>query len=99
MNNTELKEIINSIVLDEDECNNIIVLEGDEFANGAVGLSYDNHVIYSYNKIVESLMAYNNWSEDEAIEWIDYNTMRSLPYMISEGKEPIIMRDVFEDYL
>ena len=29
------------------------------------------------------------WSEEDAVEWIDYNTVRAIPYM-GEGA-PIIM--------
>ena len=31
----------------------------------------------------------NYWTADEAIEWIDYNVIRALPYMGEEA--PIIM--------
>lgn len=42
MTNIELKEIISDMVFDEDELNKIIVLEGDEFADGAIGLTMNN---------------------------------------------------------
>ena len=39
--------------------------------------------------MVKSLMENDNMSDDEAVEFIDYNTVRSLPYA---GKHaPIIM--------
>ena len=95
MTNDDLKYLIKELVDDEDELNQIIVLEGDEFADGAIGLSEDNHVIYDYNKTVESLEKCNNWSEEEAIEWIEYNTIRSLAYMDNIGKKPIILRGFY----
>ena len=98
MTNTELKEIINTLVIDEDELNKIIILEGDEFADGAIGLTEDNHVIYDYELLVESLMNHNNWTKEEAMEWLDYNTLGSIPYMSSKGNEPIIMMHNFENY-
>ena len=97
--NAKLKEILRDIILDDEELNNIIILEGDEFAGGAVGISQDNHVIYDCEKLIESLMSYNNWTFEEAIEWINYNTLRALPYMKNNGKEPIIIVDKFENYL
>jgi hypothetical protein len=98
MTNTELKKNISELVGgDQEILNQIIVLEGDEFADGFIGLSTTNAVVYSYNKLVESLMKYNNWSEDEAIEWLDYNTIRALPYMSSEGIVPIIVYDQLEE--
>ena len=98
MTNTELKEIISTLVIDEDELNKIIILEGDEFADGAIGLTEDNHVIYDYELLVESLMNHNNWTREEAIEWLDYNTLGSISYMASKGKEPIIMMHNFTNY-
>ena len=96
MTNLELKELIADQVEDEDELDQIIVLEGDEFADGAVGLTISNHLVYDYNKLVESLMKHNEWTELEAVEWLDYNTIRSLPYMASVGNEPIII-NLFEE--
>ena len=102
MTNEELKAIIADMVCDDDELNSIIVLEGDEFADGCIGISTDNHLTYGYEKLVESLMdAYmknDNVTEDEArtmaIDWLEYNTIRSLPYMKSAGHEPIIIREL-----
>lgn len=95
MNNLELKEIIRENCPDE-ELDSIIVLEGDEFADGAIGITQDNRVVYSYDKLVEALT--KHWGlEDpmEAIEWLDYNTMRDLPYMEADGKSPIILTTTF----
>lgn len=96
-NNKELKEMIADIVMDEDELNYIIVLEGDEFAGGAIGLTEDHHVVYDYDKLVQSLIE-NGGMEDEteAIEWIEYNTIGSLPYMATIGNEPIIIHSFLE---
>ena len=90
MTNNDLIEKIQEIVFDEDELNQIIILEGDEFADGAIGITDDHHVVYSYERLVESLSKVYD-SEESAIEWLQYNTIRSLPYMRSEGNEPIII--------
>ena len=93
MTNIELKEKIADMVMDDDELDRIIVLEGDEFADGAVGLTEDNQLVYSYEKLVESL-AKEYGTETDAIEWLEYNTIRSLPYMTSYGNVPIIMHEL-----
>ena len=54
-----------------------------------IGVSEDNRAIYDYDKMVEWLMKEEGWSDIEAVEWIDYNTIRALSYM-GEGA-PIIM--------
>ena len=65
----------------------------DLYKDAIVGLtSDDEHLIYSYDKLIESMMKVNGWTYEEAVEWTDYNTIRSLPYM--KPCEPIIMFDL-----
>lgn len=99
MTNDELKDLIADLVTDEEILDQIIVLEGDEFADGAIGLTDDYHLVYDYNKLVKSLSEHNKWSEEEAIEWLDYNTLRAISYMESAGNVPIIITNTFADYL
>lgn len=96
MDNKELKGRIRDYVYDEEILDNIVVLEGDEFADGCIGITDDYRLVYSYEKLVESLMkAYNQEDETPAIEWLEYNTIRSLPYMESQGLlTPIIVREL-----
>jgi len=96
--NKELKEILHDMVQDKDILDQMIILEGDEFADGVVGITNDYHVVYSYECLIESLAeAYKEEdqteadAELEAIEWLDYNTIRSLPYMEKDGLAPVIM--------
>ena len=93
MTNYELKEILSSEIMDEDILDQMIVLEGDEFADGCIGYTDDYHLVYSYDKLVESLGNVYG-SEEDAIEWLDYNTMRAIPYMSNEGLEPIIIHEI-----
>ena len=79
MNNIKLKEMVGDYVLDEEELDKIVVLEGDEFADGAIGITDDNRLVYSYDRLVESL-AKEYGSEESARDWLDYNTIRSIPY-------------------
>ena len=67
MTNNELKEIIREQV-GEDEADNIIVLEGDEFADGCIGISEDNRLVYSFEKLVESISKQEGVTETDAIE-------------------------------
>lgn len=92
MTNYELKGMLAAEIMDEDILDEMIILEGDEFADGAIGYTDDYHVVYSYERLVESLgKAYD--SEEDAIEWLEYNTIRAIPYMASEGNEPIIIHE------
>lgn len=59
------------------------------YDDALVGVTSDNRAVYDYNKMVEWLMETESWSEEEAVEWIDYNTIRAIPYMGEDG--PIII--------
>lgn len=54
-----------------------------------IGISDDNRAIYDFDLMIEWLMLEENFDYNDAIEWIEFNTIRALPYM-GEGA-PIIM--------
>lgn len=58
-----------------------IILEDPDYADAAIGVDTDGHVVYSYDLMVESLSQRDGISEDDVREFIDYNTIRALPYM------------------
>lgn len=68
------------------------VLENPDYAIAVIGRSEDGRLIYSYEKMVEFLMVTDGMSREDAIEFIDYNTIRSLPYM--GERPPIIMYEI-----
>ena len=60
-----------------------------------IGVSHDDRAIYDYELMVEWLMEEEDFTEEEAVEWIDYNTIRALPYMGADG--PIILHRFLEE--
>lgn len=78
-----------------------ILLENPSFSSAIVG-EIEGHVVYSYDLMVEHLAEQykdeglsEEEAETEAREWIDYNTVRAIPYMKSEGREPYIMHTLY----
>lgn len=72
---------------------NAIVFENPEYQDAIVG--YDvisERVIYDYDKMIKSLITNDNMSYEEAIEFIEYNTIRACPYM--GDKAPIILQNI-----
>lgn len=59
------------------------------YDDALIGVSHDGRAVYDYNLMIDWLMSKENWSDDEAVEWIEYNTIRALPYF-GEGA-PIVM--------
>jgi hypothetical protein len=66
-----------------------LILDNASYDNSIVGITFDNRLIYSFDKMIEEYMQENNCEDIEAVEWIEYNTIRALPYM--GEKAPIIM--------
>ena len=64
-------------------------LVNESYDDALVGVSEDGRAIYDYDKMVDWLVDKYNWTDEEAVEWIEYNTIRALPYF-GEGA-PIIM--------
>ena len=63
-----------------------------DYLDAIIGISDDGRIVYSYSKMVENLMLNDNMSYEDAIEFIDYNTVRSLPYMGEHA--PIIVYSI-----
>lgn len=59
------------------------------YDDALIGVSDDGRAIYDYEKMIEWLMDEEGWSDNEAVEWIEVNTLRALPYMGSDA--PIVM--------
>ena len=77
----------------------VVVFENPSYDSAIVGVSHDNRAIYDYDKMTESLMTEEDWEEIDAIEWIDYNAIRSIMYTGSvDGMEPpIVMYPIYDD--
>lgn len=71
--------------LDEDA----IVFDNPSFDNSIAGVTTDGRVVYDYNKMVFELMEDDGISEEEAIDWIEYNTLRAIPY--AGEMAPVVM--------
>lgn len=83
----DLQELKDSLI--ERGYEDSIVLEIPDFIDAVVGISQNEQVIYDFEKMVEHLVIKENMTEDEAVEFIEYNTINALPYM--GDKRPIIM--------
>lgn len=64
------------------------------YDDALIGVTEDNRAVYDYEKMVQWLVDTEGWTYEEATEWIDYNTIRALPYM-GEGA-PVIMYPLME---
>ncbi len=58
-----------------------LVFDNPDFDTAIVGTTDDGRVVYDYNKMVEHLSLYQSMTFGEAVEFIDCNTLRTIPYM------------------
>ena len=86
MTKEELSEIMESMGYEDS-----IVFENPSYLNAIIGVSDTGQVCYDYDKMVECLMKEDNMDIEEATEFIDYNTVRALPYCSPSEKRPIII--------
>jgi hypothetical protein len=64
------------------------------YDSALIGVTDDNRAVYDYEKMAEWLVKEQDFSEEEAADWISYNTMRALPYFGEDA--PIIMFPLVE---
>lgn len=62
------------------------------FKEAILGISHDGRVVYSYSLMIKCLRYFENFTEQEVIEWINVNTVHTIPYM--GEKQPIIVYDI-----
>lgn len=67
----------------------VVFLSNYSYDDALIGVTDDNRAVYDYELMVEWLIRTENLSCEDAVEWIDYNTIRALPYF--GDKAPIIM--------
>lgn len=71
-----------------------IVFEDPDYCDAAIGVTTDGRVVYDYGLMAESLMAEDGMTYEDALEIIDYNTVRALPYIGDNA--PIVMYGIEE---
>lgn len=62
------------------------------YFEAVVGFSSDGALIYDYDLMVELIMINDKMSYEDAVEWIEVNTIPTLPYM--GKKRPVIMNKI-----
>ena len=78
-------------------CPSAILIGSDEerksYFPAIIGIDYNaGRVVYSRDKLVECFVSCSGMTEEEAVEWVEYNIDRALPYWGEHA--PIIMDDL-----
>lgn len=67
----------------------VVILENYSYDDALIGVTEDNRAVYDYELMVEWLVRTEHLSYEDAVEWINYNTIRALPYFGESA--PIIL--------
>jgi hypothetical protein len=73
----------------------VMILENFSYDDALIGVTEDGRAVYDFDKMVEWLCENEGFSDTEAVEWIEYNTIRSLPY--AGPGAPVIMYRLDEE--
>lgn len=72
--------------IEERGLDEVVIFENPSFDEAFIGVSDDDRAVYDFDKMVDCLS--KDMTAEEAVEFIEYNTIRALPYV---PKSPIIL--------
>ena len=75
MTNEEVKQVLHELEHDE-----TVVFENPDYVSAIVGMTDDGRVVYSWDKMIKHLVDVDGMTDEEAIDFISYNTERAIPY-------------------
>ena len=81
-----------NLIVREQLPDNAIILDNASYDESIIGITLEGAIRYSYDRMVEEYMIDNECTYDEAVDWIDYNTVRALPYL--PQPRPIIVYEM-----
>ena len=67
----------------------VVLLVDFSYDDALVGVTTDSRAVYDFDKMVAWLMNTEKMTEEEALDWINYNTIRALGY--AGPKAPLVM--------
>jgi hypothetical protein len=71
-----------------------VVFDNPEYDDAIIGVTEEGNVVYDYEKMINILAERDEMSRLEAAEFIDFNTVRAIPY--APDPKPIIMYHLWE---
>ena len=75
----------------DNEHEDVVVFENPDFDGCIIGVTTDNQAVYSLAQMVVWFYEKNGGSASEALEFIEANTLRALPYV---ENAPIVLDDL-----
>ena len=68
---------------------NVVILDNYSFDSALIGVTTENRAVYDYDKMISYLVTEHGFNVIDAIEWVEYNTIRAIGYAGEDA--PIVM--------
>ena len=65
------------------------------YEDAIIGVTSDNRAVYDFDQMVNWLCITYGFTEEDAVEWIEYNAVRALPY--AGENAPIVMYRLLDE--
>ena len=67
----------------------VVIFDNPSYDDALIGITTDARAVYDYELMVEWLFKNYGWSREDAVEWIEYNTLRAMLY---RANAPIVIQ-------
>lgn len=68
----------------------------DEAIVGYANVNGHDVLAYGYSALITAFMKHDDMDYETAVEWVDYNTLRALPYMGAQAPIVVYLRGLDE---
>lgn len=93
MKDEKFRKALDAMIEDQGIEEEVLILDDHAYDKSIIGLTEDGRLVYDFDKMVKEFAEDEQCDELDAIEWLEYNTMRDLPYM-GERAPIVIMNNV-----
>lgn len=87
-----IKEVKAEEILLDNGYEDVIIFTDFSYDTALIGITSDNRAVYDYDLMVEWLVDNQGMTFEDAVDWISYNTIRSLDYTSNSDKPVVLYR-------
>ena len=93
MKDIKFRKALDAMIEDQGIEEEVLLLDDHAYDKSIIGLTEDGRLVYDFDKMVKEFAEDEQCDELDAIEWLEYNTLRALPYM-GERAPIVIMNNI-----
>lgn len=97
MKDIKFRKALDAMIEDQGIEEEVLLLDDHAYDKSIIGITEDGRILYDFEKMIQEFAEDEGCDETEAIEWLEYNTIRALPYM--GERAPIIIMETRDSIL